>query len=283
MASSVRRPRSAKGTAEASTSRGNSTPPPTAGKSRPCESQSTVALSLAATRGVRYGSTTRLGPNLSRVVGAAIAASVVMTSGTGAGEERRSESQIESTSLRSSMSQRVHRKAAPSRPGGHGPGMMPMRYLTVMVRHRTRGAPRRQGEPARPQELTGRPPTRQGRVMSGHDRRAFPRAAAAWPATGESGDGRVVSGEVVNLSLAGLKVRSDTEAAVNSIVTVRVTLPGDAGRLEMVGTVVRRDRESIGVAFLKMSDSPAGLGTPVLPRAHMRPRSPRLPVGLLSP
>src|SRR5258705_12745947 len=105
--------------------------------------------------------------------------------------------------------------------------------------------------------------------MSGHDRRSFPRAAAAWPATVESSDGRVVSGEVVNLSLSGMKVRSDTEAAANSIVTVRVTLPGDAGRLEMVGTVVRRDRESIGVAFLKMSDSPAGPRTPLLsPSGH---------------
>ncbi|MGH7374165.1 MAG: PilZ domain-containing protein [Candidatus Rokuibacteriota bacterium] len=116
--------------------------------------------------------------------------------------------------------------------------------------------------------------------MSVHDRRSFPRAAAAWPATVESGDGRVVSGEVVNLSLSGMKVRSDTEAPVNSIVTVRVTLPGDAGRLEMVGTVVRRDSDSIGVAFLKMSDSPAGRVTPFVSRGDMRRRFPRVPVNL---
>lgn len=116
--------------------------------------------------------------------------------------------------------------------------------------------------------------------MSGHDRRAFPRAAAAWPATVESADGRAVSGEVVNLSLSGMKVRSDTEAAVNSIVTVRVTLPGEAGRLEMVGTVVRRDHDSIGVAFLKMSDSPAGRVTPFVSRGDMRRRFPRVPVSL---
>jgi len=47
----------------------------------------------------------------------------------------------------------------------------------------------------------------------------------------ETIDGRVVSGEVVNLSLSGMKVRSETGAAVNSIVTVRVTMPGNAGRL----------------------------------------------------
>ncbi len=116
--------------------------------------------------------------------------------------------------------------------------------------------------------------------MSGHDRRAFPRAAAAWSATVESGDGRVVSGEVVNLSLSGMKVQSATEAVVGSIVTVRVTLPGDAGRLEMVGTVVRRDAESIGVAFLKKSDSPAGRVTPFVSRGDTRRRFPRVPVSL---
>ena len=53
IASSVRRPRSLKGTPDASNSRGSSTPTPTAGKSRPRESQSIVAISLAATTGVR--------------------------------------------------------------------------------------------------------------------------------------------------------------------------------------------------------------------------------------
>ncbi|HSB43251.1 MAG TPA: PilZ domain-containing protein [Methylomirabilota bacterium] len=116
--------------------------------------------------------------------------------------------------------------------------------------------------------------------MSGHDRRAFPRAAAAWPATVESSEGRVLSGEVVNVSLSGMKVRSASAAAVGSIVTVRVTLPGAAGRLEMVGTVVRRDAESIGVAFLKLSDSPAGRVTPFVSRGDTRRRFPRVPVAL---
>jgi hypothetical protein len=116
--------------------------------------------------------------------------------------------------------------------------------------------------------------------VSGHDRRSFPRAAAAWLATVETTDGRVVSGEVVNLSLSGMKVRSDTAATVNSIVTVRVTMPGDAGRLEMVGTVMRRDGESVGIAFLKMSDSPAGRVTPFVSRGDLRRRFPRVPVSL---
>src|SRR5712692_1206162 len=91
-----------------------------------------------------------LGPNFRRLVRAATAASEVMTSGTGAGDESRSESQSESMPLRSRKSQSVQRKAPPSRPGGHGPGMMPIRYLIVslaggMLRHRTRGTGDGQG------------------------------------------------------------------------------------------------------------------------------------------
>src|SRR4030095_12669164 len=93
-----------------------------------------------------------------------MAASVVITSGTGAGEESRSESQIESTSLRSSISHSVHKNSAPPRPGGHGPGMMPMRYLIVMVRDRTRRSGARQGiGRSAESELTASPRTRQGR------------------------------------------------------------------------------------------------------------------------
>ena len=134
------------------------------------------------------------------------------------------------------------------------------------------GGSRERGRPSRDHDEEVR--------VSGHDRRSFPRAAAAWPATVEASDGRVVSGEVVNLSLSGMKVRSETDAVVNSIVTVRVTMPGDAGRLEMVGTVVRRDGESIGVAFLKMSDSPAGRVTPFVSRGDMRRQFPRASVSL---
>ena len=89
-----------------------------------------------------------------------------------------------------------------------------------------------------------------------------------------------MSGEVVNLSLSGMKVRSDSEAPAGSIVTVRVMLPGAAGRIEMAGTVVRRDGESIGVAFLKMSDSPAGRVTPFVSRGDTRRRFPRVVVSL---
>src|SRR6266496_3128972 len=67
-----------------------------------------------------------------------MAASEVMTSGTGASDESRSDSQIESMSLFSQKSARVKRNWPPSRPAGHGPGMIPIRYLIAMRSHATR-------------------------------------------------------------------------------------------------------------------------------------------------
>lgn len=58
-----------------------------------------------------------------------MAESVVITSGTGIEEDRRSESQIESMGLLSQRSVNSHRNAAPPCPAGHGPGMIPIRYL----------------------------------------------------------------------------------------------------------------------------------------------------------
>src|SRR6266852_5020207 len=74
-----------------------------------------------------------------------MAASEVMTSGTGVGEERRSESHMESMSDFSQKSPRVKRNSPPSLPAGHGPGMIPMRYLMVIGLHRTRRPPKGQG------------------------------------------------------------------------------------------------------------------------------------------
>src|SRR5437867_3550146 len=184
IASSVLRPRSLNGTPEASNSRGSSTPTPTAGRRRPPESQSIVAISLAATTGVRYGRTITLGPNLSLLVRAATAARVVMTSGTGAGEERRSESQRESMPLRSRNSHSVQRNAPPSRPGGQDRRRDHLSLLQDQGRHPHQGVPRedggvRLGPVARHRRGAGR--GRQGEAPRLHALRD-PRAAA--------GDGR---------------------------------------------------------------------------------------------
>src|SRR3989304_254175 len=57
--------------------------------------------------------------------------------------------------------------------------------------------------------------------VNGQDPRRFPRARATWPAIVESADGRVVSAEVVDVSLSGMKVKTDSEAAVGPPVTPR--------------------------------------------------------------
>jgi hypothetical protein len=97
-----------------------------AGSIRPCEMTSSMAISRASTTGVRNGRVSTLGPNLSRFVRAARAAIVVIGSGTGIGEESRSENQSESISDCSQRSIRRQRKSWPPS-SGQGPGMMPMR------------------------------------------------------------------------------------------------------------------------------------------------------------
>ena len=56
-----------------------------------------------------------------------MAAMVVIGSGIGVGEERRSENQSESISVRSQRSIRSQRAPGISACSGHGPGMTPMR------------------------------------------------------------------------------------------------------------------------------------------------------------
>src|SRR5690349_12632021 len=88
-----------------------------------------MAISRAASTGVRNGVTKTLGPNFSRVVRAAMAAIAVIGSGRGAGDDSRSENQTESISVFSQRSTKRQKKSRPPGPGGHGPGITPTRYL----------------------------------------------------------------------------------------------------------------------------------------------------------
>jgi hypothetical protein len=97
-----------------------------------------MAISRAASTGVRKGVMNTLGPNLSRVVRAATAAMAVIGSGTGSGEDRRSENQTESISLFSHRSTKRQKKSRPAAPAGQGPGMTPTRYLICMADSSTR-------------------------------------------------------------------------------------------------------------------------------------------------
>src|SRR3970040_1175853 len=93
-----------------------------------------MAISRAASTGVRKGVTKTLGPNFRRVVRGATAAIAVIGSGRGSGDDRRSENQSESISLFSHSSTKRQKKSRPAGPVGHGPGITPTRDFIDMAR-----------------------------------------------------------------------------------------------------------------------------------------------------
>lgn len=99
-------------------------------------------------------------------------------------------------------------------------------------------------------------PEVQEEALAGRERRRNPRVAVPWPAIVEDSDGRQVTGEVVDVSLSGMKLRVNSNVAVGEAVTLRVTLPRDGGEIEISAEVVRRDPGGIGVDFGKL---PAGV------------------------
>jgi hypothetical protein len=120
----------------------------------------------------------------------------------------------------------------------------------------------------------------QAETLTGPERRRNPRATVPWPAIVEDSDGRLVTGEVVDVSLSGMKLRVDSSVAVGEPVKLRVTLPRDAGELEISAEVVRRDPEGIGVDFGKL---PAGVAERVkafVPTWDLRRRAERAGIEL---
>jgi len=81
------------------------------------------------------------------------------------------------------------------------------------------------------------------------ERRRNPRVTVPWPAIVQSSDGRLVTGEVIDVSLSGMKLRVNADVTVGDAVKLRVTLPREAGELEVTAEVVRRDPGGIGVDF----------------------------------
>lgn len=93
--------------------------------------------------------------------------------------------------------------------------------------------------------------------MTERDRRGAPRARVNWPVTVETVNGRVLLGEVVDMSASGarLTVRGDLQAG--SAVTLKVTLPRASERLEVVARVTRRLGDDVGVDFVGLPESDA--------------------------
>lgn len=71
----------------------------------------------------------------------------------------------------------------------------------------------------------------------------------------ESADGRVGVGQVTDVSLTGLRVQTDLEVEPATPLTLRVTLPKDTGRLEVLVKVARRDAHGFGVSFLNEGEA----------------------------
>jgi c-di-GMP-binding flagellar brake protein YcgR len=101
----------------------------------------------------------------------------------------------------------------------------------------------------------GSEPGVQEDALTERERRRNPRVTVPWPAIVEDSDGRLVTGEVIDVSLSGMKLRVNSNVAVGEAVKLRVTLPRDGGELEIAVEVVRRDPGGIGVDFGKL---PAG-------------------------
>jgi hypothetical protein len=112
------------------------------------------------------------------------------------------------------------------------------------------------------------------------DRRRFPRMRTAWPALVEAADGRVGVGQVIDVSLSGMRVSTDLNIQVDTAVTLRVTLPKHTGRLEILAKVARQDGGSIGVTFLTLSQGEAERIAPFVAPGDIRHWAKRVSVSL---
>jgi len=102
----------------------------------------------------------------------------------------------------------------------------------------------------------------------------------AWPVIIESADGRVGVGQVVDASLTGLRVSTDLDVKLDTPLTLRVTLPKDTGRLEVLVKVVREEPHGFGASFLTMTDGEAERVAPFVTHGDIRRWARRVAVSL---
>lgn len=116
--------------------------------------------------------------------------------------------------------------------------------------------------------------------MTGRDRRRFQRIRTAWPAILEAADGRVGVGQVVDTSLSGMRIATDLDLEPDTPLTLRITLPKDTGRLEILVKVARRDPHGFGVAFLTAGEGEAERVAPFVAPGDIRRWARRVAVSL---
>jgi PilZ domain-containing protein len=117
-------------------------------------------------------------------------------------------------------------------------------------------------------------------TVTGRDRRRFERIRTAWPVILECADGRVGVGQVVDASLSGMRIATDLDVQPDSPLTLRITLPKDTGRLEVLVKVARRDPHGFGVAFLTVSEGEAERIAPFVAPGDIRRWARRVAVSL---
>ena len=116
--------------------------------------------------------------------------------------------------------------------------------------------------------------------VTGRDRRRYPRMRTAWPVILESADGRVGVGQVVDVSLSGMRVRTDLEGEADTPLTLRITLPKDTGRIEVLVKVARRDAQGFGVSFLTLGEGEAERVAPFVAPGDIRRWARRVAISL---
>lgn len=117
-------------------------------------------------------------------------------------------------------------------------------------------------------------------MITGQDRRRFPRMRTAWPVILEAADGRVGVGQIIDVSLTGMRVSTDLEIEPDTPLMLRVTLPKDTGRLEVLVKVARRDPRGFGVSFVTLGEGEAERIAPFVAPGDIRRWARRVAVSL---
>lgn len=126
----------------------------------------------------------------------------------------------------------------------------------------------------------GRGPEINEEALTGRERRRSPRVTVPWPAIVEDSGGRLVTGEIIDVSFSGMKLRVTSSVAVGESVKLRVTLPRNGGEVEILVEVVRRDPGGIGVYFARLPVGAADRLRAFVPTWDLRRRADRVRIEL---
>lgn len=94
----------------------------------------------------------------------------------------------------------------------------------------------------------------------------------------------IIQGYVLDISTSGVHVRVGADLPVGAAVTLRITLPRGANRLEVVARVARREGDGLALDFIGLPETEARRVEPLVGGWDTRRRGPRatrpLPVSI---